>query len=370
MRKLSLFGAFCALSVSAFASAADDGRIENLAATTSGSEKDITFTWSAFNNINDLENVEGYGIMWKGSPSDLNATGYAKQRVPKNTTELTIRGDDWRGDTYYVTVFTYHEVNGDVYMMNGAKPLKVEVAADGDITTTTIERTIPDDSPKLVSEDGTTIPEVDFGQMIGSGLYPDQIIFSWPTKRELGKNSYDKMFFKVSKNSDMSDPIHTFEPKVGIRSVKIKGLDASTKYYVQGMYKKDDVSFGKSDVFTFETRAAYTKDEAQKRVILLANNLLREDAGMETSVSGTSSSSSSTTKSTTSVGSSSSNFQNAKELRARIAELKQELWQLERKLQNIEKNTTPTSLTNVPRGRSITKIRKNLPLITGPAYSL
>ena len=204
-------------------------------------------------------------------------------------------------------MYTYKvDANNKKVLGNGSDMYKFKIDSNNNVESENISVTDPVVSTETGEAQDTS--DFEFG-VLRHYPYDTFVDFFWSSPTKMTSSDYDGYIIKLSKNSDLSDPVIEAESPREDQSLRITGLEADTTYYAQGFFYKDqggdNVTFGDSPQRTVKTIVAIPRDSSTRQsrnIIRVENRAIRKVA-----IDGSASSSSSSSSSSTSTSSSSSN---------------------------------------------------------------
>ena len=351
--------------------------------TVTGDYDHLNILWTPLSST-DFNDADGYAVQFSDRQSNVKITKPVTMYQNNNQDDVSLRRNSFDNDVfYYVRIYTY-KVNGDnkKVLGNGSDMLKFKINYNNTVTADTISISDP-----VVSSTGTTqdISDFEFGAL---RKYPYDTFsdFFWSQPSEMASSDFDGFMLRVSVNNDMKDPIIEATVDGQTNSLRVTGLNASTNYYAQGSFYKNQgsekVTFGDSAVRPFKTIVAIPRDSSSRQsrnIIKVEKRSIRKieigassvSSSTTTSTTSSSSSSSSNTNSSTSVSSSSAatiNSASQTEIRNKISDLKAQISKLQSELRrwsakDTSKKTTSTrSSTTRKKSTSGLSIRERLKL--------
>lgn len=336
MKKNSIFAFIGALIIGLFSNVSA-AEIQNFTVTPNGSE--LSIQWDLLSE-EISRNTDGYAVQWSESMNDIRIDKFPKQTVSASTNILRVRsGGFQKSKDYYFRVYSYDKVSRKYKLFNGSKILKWHWNLNGSVKTEYITA----NDPVINTVEDTTV--YNFGQL-RVVPFDTRVQLSW-SRADISNSEYTGFRILVSKNADLSSPIHKFDTQKSQTKAFIEGLEPQTKYYTAGyFYKKTngkDSQFGRGTIVPFLTHEKYntTKEQRYQRSI---TRLKKQGLGFSTKIGGTQTTTATKTTTTnkTKTPTTSTGIQNRiREIQNQIKDLQAEL----RKLQNQQRTGKKTTTT-------------------------
>lgn len=346
-----------ALSLGVFLPLLNSQAAEVEGLTVTGDYDNLNILWTPL-SATDFNSADGYAIQFSDRQTNVQITKSVTMYQNNNQDDISLRRNSFDNDIfYYARIYTY-KTDGDnkKVLGNGSDMLKFKINYNNTVTTETIAITDP-----VITSTGTTqdTSDFEFGTL---RKYPYDTFsdFFWSQPSEMASSDFDGFMIRVSVNNDMEDPLVEATVDGQTNSLRVTGLNASTDYYAQGYFYKDQggekVTFGDSSIRSFKTIVAVPRDSASRQsrnIIKVENRAIRKIAvgtssvSSSTTTSTSTSTSSSSTSSSASVSTSSSatiNSASQTEIRNKIADLKKQISSLQSELRRWQaKDTSSTS---------------------------
>jgi len=348
--------------------------------TVNADRDNLNLLWDPLSS-SDFGDADGYAIQFSEKQGDVQITKSVTSY--QSADDVSLRRNSFENNTYYFArIYTYKiDDENDRVLGNGSDMLRFRVDFNDQVETNTISVTDPVISSSSGEEQDNS--DYEFG-VLRKYPYDTFTDLFWSQPRLLTSSDFDGFLIKISKSSDLEDPILEATVDSDTSSVRITGLSPNTTYYAQGFFYKEqggeNKTFGDSPVRSFETIVAIPRDNGTREarnITKVENRAIRKIDINSTSSSTTSSSSSSTSSSSSSSSSSNSsstsistssqaeiNSASQAEIKTKIAEIKKQINTLQSELRKWEAKVEGSSTTTAKPSYNLgLSIRERLKLI-------
>lgn len=352
-------------------------KVANLA--VSGNTDHLNLLWDKLSST-DYNDADGYAMQWSDRQTDVKITNSITQYRTNNSDDIALRRGSFENDLYYfVRVYTYKiDENNRKVLGHGSDMLKFKISFQNEVTSESI--VVTDSVISTATGTAQDTSDFEFGAL-RKYPYDTFVDFFWSRSRDMLSSDFDGFMIRLSKKSDMTDPLLETTTATDHTELRITGFEPSTAYYAQGYFFKNQggekKTFGDSAIKSFKTIAAIVRDNstrASRNIVKVERKAIRKVAidgsttdETTTSTSTTSSTSSSSTTVTTS-SQSEINGASQTEIKNKVADLKKQIKALQAEQRRWEaklttRSTTSTSTKSTSSTSSGLSIRERLKLI-------